>query len=80
MVQKVCWANLTFTTTPEYHEHMEATHAYMLTSVYPAVAAVLSNWHNVLRAINMASSKLFLAWAGSTTPSNRNSHIAQAER
>ena len=26
-----------------------------------AVAAVLSNWHNVLRAINMASSELFLA-------------------
>ena len=26
-----------------------------------AVAAVLSNWHNVLRAINMASSELFFA-------------------
>lgn len=29
----------------------------------PAVAAVLSNWHNVLRAINMASSKFLLTWA-----------------
>ncbi len=27
----------------------------------PAVAAVLSNWHNVLRAINMASSELNFA-------------------
>ena len=25
----------------------------------PAVAAVLSNWHNVLRAINMASGRFF---------------------
>lgn len=26
----------------------------------PAIAAVMSNWHNVLRAINMASSRLYV--------------------
>ena len=29
-----------------------------LTDAHAAVAAVLSNWHNVLRAISMASTKL----------------------
>ena len=27
-------------------------------NVFQAIAAVLSNWHNVLRAINMASAKI----------------------
>ena len=34
----------------------------MLSDGTQAVAAVLSNWHNVLRAINMASSKC--SWVG----------------
>ena len=52
----------------------QLVHTYL--PCVPAVAAVLSNWHNVLRAINMASSKFFIAWIGSTTLSNWNSHHA----
>ena len=40
-----------------------AARQQMLTDVSrTAVAAVLSNWHNVLRAINMASSK-YTSWS-----------------
>jgi hypothetical protein len=43
---------------PKCHGHL-VMHRSMLTLIHIAVAAVLSNWHNVLRAINMASSKFF---------------------
>lgn len=39
-----------------------------------AVAAVLSNWHNVLRAINMASSKCHADHDNNVTSDFRSSH------
>lgn len=45
-----------------------------------AVAAVLSNWHNVLRAINMASSELLPVLSSKHVTSDLSSYLAQAKR